>query len=45
MAIDPDIRIKLRHFWQKYNKVIIIAIVVFALIVVVNRTLVLNSDR
>ena len=43
MKIEASIRIKLRNFWQKYNKIIIIAIIVIALIIIINRILLLNN--
>ena len=44
MAMDPDIRIKLRHFWQKYNKIIILLAFAIILIIVINRILILNKN-
>ncbi len=40
MAINPDIRIKVRHFFQDHYKAIIIVVVVFVLIVLINRFLI-----
>ena len=44
MAIDPDIRIKLRHFWQKYNRIIILVVFAIILIIIINRILTLNKE-
>lgn len=43
MALDPDFRIKIRDFFRKHGKLIAIIVIVFALVVAINRMLVSNK--
>ena len=43
MTIDPDIRLKVRHFFKKNGRLIVIIAFVILLIVIINRLLTLNS--
>lgn len=43
MTINPDIRIKIRNFFRKYGKIIVIILFAFLLIVIINKLLILNS--
>lgn len=43
MAIDPDIRLKIRHFFKKHGKLIIIILFVLVLVIIINRFLTLNN--
>lgn len=43
MALNTDLRLKLKHFWDKYNKIIILIVVILVIIITVNRILVMNK--
>ena len=43
MAINPDLRLKVRHFFQNYYKPIIIVVVIFVVLVVINKFLINNK--
>jgi hypothetical protein len=43
--MNPDTRLKIRHFFQKNQKVIIIVVVVIALLALINRMLLLMSNK
>lgn len=40
MVINPDLRLKIRHFFRKNKKIIIIIVVIFLLIITLNRILI-----
>ena len=43
MTIDPDIRLKIRNFFKKHGKLIIIIVFAIILVIIINRFLGLNS--
>ena len=43
MAINPDLRLKFRHFIQDHYRVIIIATVIFLVLIIINRFLTLRK--
>ncbi len=43
MTINPDVRIKIRNFFKKYGKLIIIIVFALILVIIINRLLTLNN--
>lgn len=43
MALNTDLRLKIKHFWDKYNKIIILVVVILVIIITVNRILAMNK--
>ena len=43
MTINPDVRLKIRNFFKKYGKLIIIIVFALVLVIIINRLLGLNN--